>query len=135
MATFVELDANHVIINIIKVRDEDCGGGNFPESEPIGIQFLNDLFGPGRIWKQASVNSNFRNNRPNKGGSYDETLDAFVPKKPYPSWVINLDSHTNSYVWVPPVPMPQDGIPPNNTKFYRWDEPTLSWVEIPPHTH
>jgi len=126
MATFAELNSNFVVINVIKVHDEDCGGGNFPESEPIGIEFLNGIFGPGRIWKQGSIHRNFRKNRPEINGSYDEQLDAFLDPKRYPSWIID----ETTYKWVPPTPMPQDGIPPNNTKYYRWDEPTVSWVEV-----
>ena len=126
MATFVELDVNNVVKNIIKVSDEDCGGGNFPESEPIGIEFLNGLLGSGRIWKQGSVHRNFRKNVPEVGGTYDEQLDAFLLIKPFPSWVLD----TNTYLWVAPVPMPQDGRPPNGTKNYRWDEATQSWIEI-----
>lgn len=126
MATFVELDSTNKVINVIKVHDEDCGGGNFPESEPIGIEFLNGLFGPGRIWKQGSVHGNFRKNRPEVNGLYDEQLDVFIDPQPYPSWVLNLET----YKWSAPVPLPQDGRPPTPTKYYRWDEPTVSWVEI-----
>ena len=133
MATFAELDVNHVVINLIKVRDEECGGGNFPESEPVGIEYLNQTFGPGRIWKQCSINGNFRKTRPEKGWNYDDQLDAFIPPKPYPSWVLN----TNTYRWDPPTPYPNDGLiyiengQWKRDKFYRWDEPTVSWVEAP----
>lgn len=54
------------------------------------------------------------------GYSYDATLDAFIPPKPYPSWV--LDEQTG--LWDAPVPMPTEGGP------YQWDESTQSWVEI-----
>ena len=54
------------------------------------------------------------------GYTYDETLDAFIPPKPYPSWT--LDNSTAD--WAAPVPMPTDG------KMYSWNEATQSWVEI-----
>lgn len=54
------------------------------------------------------------------GYSYDVTLDAFIPPKPYPSWV--LDEQTG--LWDAPVPMPTEGGP------YQWDESTQSWVEL-----
>lgn len=54
------------------------------------------------------------------GYSYDVTLDAFIPPKPYPSWI--LDEQTG--LWNPPVPMPTEGGP------YQWDESTQSWVEL-----
>lgn len=47
------------------------------------------------------------------GWEYDGT--GFIPPQPFPSWTLN------AYVWEPPVPMPDDGIP------YYWDEPSTSW--------
>ena len=129
MATFAELDANYIVINIITVRDEDCGGGNFPESEVIGLQYLDQTFGAGRIWKQGAKSKSFRKNYPSIGGTYDEQLDAFLPIKRFPSWVLD----TNTYLWVAPVPYPEDGKFPNPTKVYRWDEPTVSWIEVGPY--
>ena len=126
MATFAELDANYIVINIITVRDEDCGGGNFPESEVIGLQYLDQTFGAGRIWKQGTKSKSFRKNYPSIGGTYDEQLDAFLPAKPFPSWVLNTDT----YKWNAPIPKPQDGMPPDGTKRYNWDEATLSWIEV-----
>lgn len=54
------------------------------------------------------------------GYTYDAQRDAFIPPKPFNSWL--LDEET--CLWNPPVPMPTDG------KMYRWDEETTSWVEI-----
>lgn len=45
---------------------------------------------------------------------------AFIPPQPYPSWVLNPDTA----LWDAPVPMPTEG------GSWRWDEPTLSWVEV-----
>jgi hypothetical protein len=45
---------------------------------------------------------------------------GFAAPQPYPSWT--LDSGT--YLWNAPAPMPTDGKP------YKWDEPTLAWVEV-----
>jgi len=53
------------------------------------------------------------------GYTFDGT--GFAAPQPYPSW--NKDSET--YLWQAPTPMPIDD------KFYRWDEDTTSWVEIP----
>lgn len=128
MATFAELDVNNIVINIISVRDEDCGNANFPESETIGIQYLDQTFGSGRIWKQGLMDKSFNRNYPSIGGIYDEQLDAFIPPKRFSSWILNL----KKYRWEPPIPYPQDGLPPNPIKYYRWDEPTVSWVEDPP---
>ena len=55
------------------------------------------------------------------GYIYNDTLDAFIPPKPYSSW--NLNQFT--CLWEAPVPFPTDG---NN---YVWDEPSLSWIQVP----
>jgi hypothetical protein len=51
-----------------------------------------------------------------------EKISEYQANKPFPSWT--LDDSTLTYS--APTPKPQDG------KLYRWDEPTLSWVEIIP---
>jgi hypothetical protein len=61
-----------------------------------------------------------RKNYAGIGYSYDATRDAFIPPQPYASWLLNEDTCQ----WDCPVAQPQDG------KMYRWDEPTISWVEI-----
>ncbi len=55
------------------------------------------------------------------GFTYDADRDAFIPPKPYDSWV--LDEAT--CLWVAPVPYPEDG------GEYTWDEETGDWVEVP----
>jgi hypothetical protein len=49
-------------------------------------------------------------------------IAEYQSNKPFPSWT--LDETTLTYS--APTPRPQDG------KLYRWDEPTLSWIEITP---
>jgi len=61
-----------------------------------------------------------RKNYAGIGYTYDKTLDAFIPPKPYDSWVLNEET----CLWEPPTPRPDDG------KDYRWDEETTSWVEV-----
>ena len=51
---------------------------------------------------------------------YSKELDAFIPPKPFDSWILNEET----CLWYPPTPMPED------EKFYKWDEPTLNWVEV-----
>ena len=62
-----------------------------------------------------------RKNYAGIGFTYDRTKDAFIPQKPFASWV--LDEET--CLWNAPVAYPDDG------KFYKWDEATTNWVEIP----
>lgn len=122
MAHFCELDNNDVVLRVIVVSNADTSTPDGTEVESIGIAFCQRLFGGN--WKQTSYNGNFRVRYAGIGYTYNSQLDAFIPPKPYPSWVLSpvmVD-------WEAPVPYPQDGKP------YSWDEATLSWVEIPPPT-
>lgn len=118
MAYFAELDEAYVVLRVIAVNNDAIDNLPFPESEPVGIDFCQFLFGAATIWKQTSYNSNFRKNYAGVDFTYDPVLDAFIDKKPYPSWLLN----TTTCRWEAPVPYPTDG------KFYIWDEQTLSWV-------
>jgi hypothetical protein len=61
-----------------------------------------------------------RKNFAGVGYTYDPVRDAFIPPKPYASWVLNEET----CLWDAPTPKPQDG------KRYLWDEQTISWVEV-----
>ena len=92
----------------------------FPESEPIGINFLTEWSGGYTNWKQTSYNNNFRKRYAGIGYTYNETLDAFIPPQPYSSWT--LDNTTAD--WIPPTPIPDDG------QRYLWNEATQTWDVI-----
>jgi hypothetical protein len=124
MAYFAQLDDAFVVLRVIAVNNDTIGNLPFPESEPIGIAFLQTTLGDGMIWKQASYNGNFRKNYAGVGYTYYPALDAFIPPSPFPSWVLN----TGTCQWKAPIPKP------NDEKKYRWDEATLSWVEVPATT-
>lgn len=119
MAHFAKLDENNIVTEVVVVSNSDTSDAEGQEKESIGVAFCEHLFG-GR-WKQTSYNGNFRKHYAGIGYYYDPVLDAFIPPKPYPSWVLNTDTCD----WQAPVPYPQDG------KHYIWDEATLSWVEVP----
>lgn len=59
-----------------------------------------------------------RKNYAGVGFTYDSARDAFIPPKPYASWVLNEDTCR----WEPPTPMPDDG------NIYAWDEATQNWI-------
>ena len=125
MSHFAKLDENNVVIFVTVGRQEDDGR----EAELSART--------GDVYKQTSYNTRggvhynpetgepsadqskaFRKNYAGLGYTYDADRDAFIPVKPYPSWV--LDEF--SCLWNAPVPMPNDGNP------WLWDENTLSWV-------
>jgi len=85
------------------------------------------LFGTG--WVQTSYNTRggqhskgrpLRKNYAGVGYTYDAQRDAFIPPQPFASWTLNEDT----CLWNAPTSMPTDG------KQYRWDEPTLTWIEM-----
>ena len=118
MAHFVRIE-NGVVVQGIVVNNKDTADEHGVEKEEIGIAFCSNLLGG--TWKQTSYNGNIRKNYAGIGYTYDETLDAFIPPKPFASWVLDTDKAQ----WKAPVDMPVDD------KRYTWDEETLAWVELP----
>lgn len=76
MAHFAKVE-NGVVQQIIVVSNDDCGGGDFPESEPIGQEFIASL-GLSGEWLQTSYHANFRGVYAGAGYTYDAQLDEFV---------------------------------------------------------
>lgn len=77
MAHFAQLDDNNIVQQVIVVSNDDCGGGDFPASEPVGQAFIASL-GFSGVWKQTSYNHNFRGRYAGIGSIYDAELDEFV---------------------------------------------------------
>lgn len=81
MAHFAKVE-NSVVQNVIVVSNTDCGGLEFPDSEPVGQAFLASL-GIEGTWLQTSYNNNFRGAYAGIGYTYDEESDTFVaPEDP-----------------------------------------------------
>jgi hypothetical protein len=126
LAHFAKLDSNNVVIFVTVGRDEDNG----KEAELSART--------GDVYKQTSYNTRggvhyqadgtpsadqskaFRKNYAGLGYTYDAGRDAFIPPKPFNSWVLN----ESTCLWDAPVAYPTDG------KRYTWDEATTSWVEV-----
>ena len=80
-------------------------------------------------WVQTSYNTYggvhksggtpLRKNYAGIDSTYDSVRDAFIPTKPYNSWVLN----ETTCRWVAPVDRPDDN------KYYEWDEDNKKWVE------
>ena len=62
----------------------------------------------------------FRKNYAGVGYYYDSIRDAFIPPKPYPSWILN----EQSCLWESPISYPNDG------NIYQWNEETVNWEQI-----
>ena len=138
MGSFVKLNNENFVIQGVSLVNE-VFTINGIEVEQIGIDFLNNLYQTNDIWKRTSYNTRggihyqgdnntpsidqskaFRKNYAGIGYYYDSIRDAFIPPKPFPSWILNEDS----CLWDSPVPYPNDG------KMYTWNEGILNWQEI-----
>lgn len=76
MAHFANIDDTNLVQNVIVVSNEDCGGGNFPESEPIGQAFIASL-GLTGMWLQTSYHANFRGQYATIGGKWNPITQQF----------------------------------------------------------
>jgi len=117
MGHYAKIDENNVVTQVVVVDNRDMADAFGVEKEHIGAAHLEKILGG--VWKQTSYNGRMRKNYAGIGYTYRADIDAFVPPKPFPSWLLNAQAQ-----WEPPVAMPTDG------KMYSWDEPTTSWVEI-----
>ena len=120
MAHFAEIDQFGKVKRVIVVANSDTADAAGIEKEYIGAAFCEKLFGG--TWKQTSYNGNFRKNYAGIGYDWDEARNAFVPPKPFASWVLD----ENTCQWKAPIPMPTDG------KMYSWNEGTQGWDEVAP---
>ena len=127
MASFAKIE-NNIVTTVVSVVNEVLKDSNGIEQENIGIEFLKTLYNEqNATWKQTSYNTKggvhslggtpFRKNHAGIGFTYDSQRDAFIPQKPYNSWVLNEQTCN----WEAPIAYPQD----NNR--YVWNEQNLSW--------
>jgi hypothetical protein len=117
MAHFAQIDGNNIVSQVIVADQETINTG---------------LFGDPATWIQTSYNTRggvhtqggtpLRKNYAGIGYSYDTARDAFIPPKPYNSWLLNDET----CLWDAPVTYPAD------SKLYSWDEETLNWVVMYP---
>ena len=85
MAHFAKIENGNKVSEVIVISNDDCGGGNFPESEPIGQKFISSL-GLSGLWLQTSYSGSFRNCYAGIGWEYSDELDIFIaPKKIEPN--------------------------------------------------
>jgi len=108
MSHWAEIDQDNIVVRVL------VGDNNEPDE---GEAFMNSL---GGTWVKTSYNGNIRKNYAGIGYTYDDERDAFIPPRPYTSWL--LDEHTCQ--WNPPIPYPDDG------NRYQWDESTLTWTQL-----
>lgn len=122
MASFAQIDENNVVVNIIKVSTEEILDENGNENEELGIKLCKLHAGETSRWVQTWYGEDQKRVRNAQiGGLYVEEIDAFMPPKIYPSWVLNKDSAS----WIPPKPSPQDV---QFGYYCYWNEEIMDWT-------
>ena len=115
MAHFAKIDENNIVTQVVVVENKDTSDASGVEKEHIGAAHLEKILGG--TWKQTSYNGNFRKNYAGIGYTFDNQRNAFIPPKPFNSWVLVEETCQ----WKAPVDMPNDG------QMYTWDEDSTSW--------
>lgn len=82
MAHFAQINNDNEVTQVIVIANEVCGGGDFPQSEPLGQAFIADVLKLPGTWLQCSYNANFRAYYPGPTFTYDSVNDVFVPPAP-----------------------------------------------------
>jgi hypothetical protein len=121
MAYFAKLGKGNIIETVISINNSVITDSNGIEQEQLGIDFINQLYNTNNIWKQTSYNNNIRKNYAGIGFTYDSQRDAFIPPKPFNSWILN----ESTCIWESPIPLPSDA---SIDRRYTWNEETLSWT-------
>jgi len=121
MAHFAKLGKGNIVERVEVVSNDVA------TTEQSGLEFLQNLYKTTDMFKQTSYNTRggvhkldgtpFRKNFASVGYTYDQTRDAFIPPKPYPSWTLN----ETTCLWEAPISKPNDG------QIYDWNETNQSW--------
>jgi hypothetical protein len=121
MAYFAKLGTGNIVEQVISINNAVITDSNGVEQEQLGNDFINKLYNTRDVWKQTSYNRTFRKNYAGIGYQYDQTRDAFIPPKPYNSWILNEDTCQ----WEAPVPEPTTVLEDN--QYYSWNEYIINW--------
>ena len=115
MSHFAEVDSTNTVLRVIVAEQDFINSG---------------AVGDPAHWIQTSYNTHggvhalggtpLRKNYAGIGYTYDTSRDAFIPPKPFASWVLN-ETTAN---WEAPIPYPTNG------KMYHWNEETIQWVVV-----
>lgn len=129
MAHYAFLDENNAVTEVIVGKNEgednvdwEVHYGNFrgqtckrtSYNTRAGIHYDQNTNEPSLDQSKA-----YRKNYAGIGYKYDQQLDAFIPPRPFDSWILD----TETCVYQAPVSYPNDG------NMYYWDESQLAWIK------
>jgi len=126
MAHFAQLNENNIVTQVLVVSNDDVQNLPFPQSESIGVAFLQNLF-PNTTWKQTSYNNNFRFKYAGIGNEFHPTCGQYGGFAIPPAYSYFIFQETKCS-WIPPVPYPNDGFE------YYWNDSKYAWIKIPTTT-
>ena len=129
MAHFAKLGVGNKVQEVIVINNDVF------DTEQEGIDFINNLYSTNDVWKKTSYNTRggvhydengdpddgvaFRKNFAGIDFKYDQARDAFIPPKPFESWLLDSDT----CLWNAPIEKPAD----SDGGYYSWNESTISW--------
>jgi hypothetical protein len=116
MSHFAQIDVNNIVTRVLAIEQDVIDTG---------------MFGDPASWVQTSYNTiggvhtlggtPLRKNYAGIGYAYNVLRDAFIPPKPFLSWILN----ETTCLWEAPIPIPVE-----EGKIFGWNEETKSWIEI-----
>ena len=115
MSHFAQIDGNNIVTQVLVIEQDVVDTGLFGEPSSFIQTSYNTQGGVHKLGGTP-----LRKNYAGIGYTYDKNRDAFIPPKPFNSWVLN----ESTCLYEAPTPMPTDD------KMYTWNEETTSWVEI-----
>ena len=130
MAHFAKVNTDNLVTNVIVAeqnfidRYDDGEPGRWVKTSYNirgGIYYDPETMEP--VEDQSVIDDDEGRKRKNYAGigdAYDEERDAFIPPKPFLSWILN----ETTWDWEAPTPVPDDG------KNYEWNEENQKWVEV-----
>ena len=124
MAHYALLDENNIVVNVIYGCDE-CEEYDWEAvyEENTGLRCKRTSYNTFK-GQHVAGKTPFRMNYASIGATYDEEKDAFIPPKPFESWILKEETCT----WKAPVDPPvltEEQVEARS--YYQWNEETLSW--------
>ena len=117
MAHYAKINKDNIVETVI-VADEDFIKTQEGKWVQTSYNTKNGVYyDPNSNTPSADQSKALRRNYAGIGMLYNETLDIFIPNKPFNSWVLN----ENTFLWEAPVTKPEDD------NMYSWNEQNQSW--------
>lgn len=140
MGHYAEIDENNIVVQVIVAKGDIVNTGIFGDPSKWiktsyntreGVHYTPNKVVDGKFVPDGGIA--LRKNYAGIGYTYDKDRDAFIPPKPFPSWVLDEDK----CIWKDPVegrftehidPTWDDSKPVQEYKNWKWDEDNQEWI-------